>query len=94
MTLVLGVTSPTEVLLGPAVDSSVPWGFQSPSPVRLEMAYCRETGLPHHEAAHLGILSHIIAIALEFDLKVFQYPAGSELKAFMRESQRAFPRQG
>lgn len=58
------------------------------------MAYSRETVLPHHEAADFGILSHIIAIAPEFDLKVFQYPGGKRVEGVHEGISTSFPSTG
>ncbi len=43
-------------------------------------AFCRDTSLDNYEALQSEIMSHILSIVPEFDLKVYQYPAGSDIK--------------
>lgn len=49
-------------------------------------AFSRDTSLDNHAALQSEIMSHILSIVPEFDLKVFQYPAGSDLKEFLGET--------
>jgi miniconductance mechanosensitive channel len=43
-------------------------------------AFSRDTNLDNYEAVQSEILSHVLSVVPDFDLKVFQYPAGSDLK--------------
>jgi miniconductance mechanosensitive channel len=52
-------------------------------------AFSRDTNFDNYEALQSEIMSHVLSIVPEFDLRVYQYPAGSELKEFLGESGRA-----
>ncbi len=52
-------------------------------------AFSTDTNLDNYEAVQSEILSHALSVVPEFDLRVYQYPAGSELKEFLGESGRA-----
>ncbi|MFZ0610950.1 MAG: mechanosensitive ion channel domain-containing protein [Desulfobacterales bacterium] len=41
--------------------------------------FCREKGWAAYEAIQSDIFDHLLAIASEFDLRVFQYPSGRDL---------------
>ncbi len=44
--------------------------------------FCKDTRWAHYEAAQADIFDHILAVLPEFDLRVFQSPAGSDFQAF------------
>jgi miniconductance mechanosensitive channel len=44
--------------------------------------FCKDKVWANYEAIQSDIFDHILAIVPEFDLKVFQIPAGSDFKEF------------
>ena len=45
-------------------------------------AFSTETSLVRYEGVQADIFDHLLAILFHFDLRVFQYPTGEDLKMF------------
>lgn len=54
-------------------------------------AFSRDTSFDNHEALQSEIMSHILSIVPEFDLKVFQHPAGSDVKEVVNKMDSFIP---
>jgi miniconductance mechanosensitive channel len=48
--------------------------------------FCKDKVWAHYEAIQSDIFDHILAVVPEFDLKVFQSPAGTDFKEFTHKS--------
>ena len=49
-------------------------------------AFSREKNWAKYEAIQADIFDHLLAVAKEFDLRVFQQPSGNDLKAFASQN--------
>lgn len=47
--------------------------------------FCKDTVWAHYEAIQSDIFDHILAVVPDFDLKVFQSPAGTDFKEFSQK---------
>jgi miniconductance mechanosensitive channel len=43
-------------------------------------AFCRDNAWVNYEGVQADIFDHLLAVAGEFDLKMYQYPTGSDIK--------------
>jgi miniconductance mechanosensitive channel len=48
--------------------------------------FCRDKAWANYEAVQSDIFDHLLAIAGEFDLKVYQYPSGTDILKLAPES--------
>jgi miniconductance mechanosensitive channel len=48
--------------------------------------FCKDKVWAHYEAVQADIFDHLLAIAGEFDLKVYQYPSGTDLLLMLQQS--------
>ena len=48
--------------------------------------FCKDKVWSHYEAIQADIFDHILAVVPEFDLKLFQSPAGTDFREFSRNS--------
>jgi miniconductance mechanosensitive channel len=49
-------------------------------------AFCKDKVWSNYEAVQADIFDHLLAIVPAFDLKIYQYPSGSEIRQFVRRS--------
>lgn len=49
-------------------------------------AFCKDKVWSHYEAVQADIFDHLLAIAPEFDLKIYQYPSGSDIRGMSDRS--------
>jgi miniconductance mechanosensitive channel len=52
-------------------------------------AFCKDKVWANYEAIQSDIFDHLLAIAHEFDLKIYQYPSGADLTELGFHSQTA-----
>jgi len=52
-------------------------------------AFCKDKVWANYEAVQADIFDHLLAIAGEFDLKIYQYPSGSDLMELWPQEQTA-----
>jgi miniconductance mechanosensitive channel len=43
-------------------------------------AFCRDKAWENYEEVQADIFDHLLAIAGEFDLKIYQYPTGNDIQ--------------
>jgi len=48
--------------------------------------FCKDKVWAHYEAVQADIFDHILAVVPEFDLKVYQNPAGSDFREFAKQN--------
>jgi miniconductance mechanosensitive channel len=49
-------------------------------------AFCRDKAWANYEAVQADIFDHLLAIAGEFDLKIYQYPSGTDILELSAQS--------
>jgi miniconductance mechanosensitive channel len=63
----------------------------APTPYGLPLeiyVFCKDKAWANYEAIQSDIFDHLLAIAGEFDLKVYQYPSGSDIMRMAHETGR------
>jgi miniconductance mechanosensitive channel len=48
--------------------------------------FCKDKAWANYEAVQADIFDHLLAIAGEFDLRVYQYPSGTDLLLTLQHS--------